>query len=147
MEAGKFMFCLPPIRGHFLTSEHSRNGLRYRAVILLLASTLVLYVSTAAYWASIVANAASANTLLEDAAGRLLDPSHLSQAGRNHSRVLKQSIVATTSLAVNIGLCRHGSTCCGYVTLGSSLAAVGPACIYPVAYSVRSRPRVCACVR
>ncbi|KAI1797339.1 hypothetical protein LXA43DRAFT_1138997 [Ganoderma leucocontextum] len=78
-----------------------RNGPRCRAVILLLASTLMLYASTAAYWASIIANAFSANLLLEDAAGGLLDPSHSSRVARYHSRVLMQPIVATTSLAVN----------------------------------------------
>lgn len=86
--------------------ERSRNCPRYRAVVLLLASTLTLYASTAAYWASIIANAMSAFHLLEDAAGGILGPSHLSQVPRYHSLVMTQSIVATTSLAVNVSLSR-----------------------------------------
>lgn len=89
--------------------EGSRNRPRYRGVVLLLASTLMLYASTVAYWASIIANTISAFRLLEDAAGGILDPSHLSQATRYHSLVMTQSIVATTSLAVNVSLPRD---CC-----------------------------------
>ncbi|KAM5538522.1 hypothetical protein V8D89_007855 [Ganoderma adspersum] len=97
-----FLFGVLTVLSTMSTYFLFRNRPRYRAVVLILASTLMLYASTVAYWASIIANAISAFHLLEDAAGGILDPSHLSQVTRYHSLVMTQSIVATTSLAVNM---------------------------------------------
>ena len=79
-----------------------RRGARQRAAMLLVASTLVLYASTVAYWAAFLADTITRNQLVGDASAGVLIPTYTPHMVHHAATVLRHSVVATIGLTVNV---------------------------------------------
>ncbi|EJF67447.1 hypothetical protein DICSQDRAFT_177060 [Dichomitus squalens LYAD-421 SS1] len=83
---------------YFLFRKRSQQ----RTVVSLLASILVLYVSTAAYWATILADAISRNQLVGDASAGILISSYSPDMAHHKAVVMRHTVIATIGLTVNM---------------------------------------------
>ena len=98
-------FHMSPVLTSYFSRLHSRKGLGYRPVKILLPSTLVLYGSTALYMASLASHVASVDRLVSQAQAGLFSGAYTdANVAAFEADVLKQSWMMTIALGINVRL-------------------------------------------
>ena len=99
-----FGFC-HLLRHAYYVTPHSRRGMNELATKPMLGCTLLLYLSTAVYWVSIVQSIAGYNSFLDLAIQTLASDSPLPTNTNRNTALAKNTLVINASLIVNV--CSH----------------------------------------